>query len=83
MSQNLNRALSGKVTRWQVQLSEYDMQYVSQKTIKGSAIANFLVGRASEDYEPINFDFFVEDFMAVSHDTKLASWVYKQHSTKG
>ena len=29
---------------------------------------DFLVERASEDYEPINFDFLNEDLMAVLHD---------------
>ena len=35
-------ALSGRLARWQVLLSEYDIAYVSQKAIKGSAIADFL-----------------------------------------
>ena len=29
---------------------------------------NFLAKRASEDYEPINFDFFDKDLTAFSHD---------------
>ena len=35
-------SLSGRIARWQVLLSEYDIQYVSQKVIKGSAITEFL-----------------------------------------
>ena len=46
-------------------LSEFDILYVSQKAIKGSAIAEFLVERANEEYEPMNFDFLDEDLMAV------------------
>ena len=38
---------------------------MSQKAIKGSAIADFLVERANEEYEPISFDFPNEDLMAV------------------
>ena len=30
-------------------------------------MAEFLVERASKDYEPINFDFLNEDLMVVSH----------------
>ena len=58
-------SLSGRITRWQVLLSEFDIVYVSQKAIKGSAIADFLAERASEEYEPMSFDFLDEDLMAV------------------
>ena len=46
-------------------LSEFDNLYVSQKVIKGSAIVDFLVKRANEEYEPMSFDFPNEDLMAV------------------
>ncbi|EOX99266.1 Uncharacterized protein TCM_007872 [Theobroma cacao] len=59
--------LSGRIARWQVLLSEYDIVYVSQKSIKGSAIADFLADRANEDYESVSFDFPDEDLMAVLH----------------
>jgi len=59
--------LSGRIALWQVLLSEYDIQYVSQKAIKGSAVAEFLAERASDDFEPMEFDFPDEDLMAVFH----------------
>ncbi|XP_017980973.1 PREDICTED: uncharacterized protein LOC108663007 [Theobroma cacao] len=59
--------LFGRIARWQVLLSEYDIVYVSQKSIKGSAIADFLADRANEDYESISFDFPDEDLMVVLH----------------
>ena len=46
-------------------LSEFDILYVSQKAIKGSAITDFLAERANEEYEPMSFDFPDEDLMAV------------------
>ena len=58
-------SLSKRITRWQVLLSEFDILYVSQKAIKRSAIANFLVERANKEYEPMSFDFPNEDLMAV------------------
>ena len=61
-------SLLRRVARWQVQLFEYDIQYVSQKAIKGSVIADFLIERASEDYEPIDFDFLDEDLMVVLYN---------------
>ena len=57
--------LSGRIVRWQVLLSEFDIVYVSQKAIKRSAIAYFLAKRANEEYEPMSFDFPDEDLMAV------------------
>ena len=59
--------LSERLARWQVLLSEYDVQYVSRKAIKGSAIAEFLADRAVEEYEPIKFEFPDEDLMAIFH----------------
>ena len=46
-------------------LSEFDILYVSQKAIKGSVIADFLVERANEEYEPMSFDFSNENLMAI------------------
>ena len=35
-------ALTGRIARWQMLLSEYDIVYVTQKEIKGSALADYL-----------------------------------------
>ncbi|XP_012461455.1 uncharacterized protein LOC105781456 [Gossypium raimondii] len=59
-------ALNGRVTRWKILLSKFDIVYVSKKAIKGSAIADFLASRALEDYEPLNFDFPNRDLMYVA-----------------
>ncbi|XP_052478893.1 uncharacterized protein LOC128034139 [Gossypium raimondii] len=59
-------ALNGRMARWQILLSEFDIVYVNQKAVKGSAIADFLASRALEDYEPLNFNFPNEDLMYVA-----------------
>jgi hypothetical protein len=59
-------ALSGRIARWQMLLSEYDIQYVAQKAIKGSVLAEHLAHQPLEDYQPMRFDFPDEDIMAVS-----------------
>ncbi|XP_022764236.1 uncharacterized protein LOC111309440 [Durio zibethinus] len=59
-------SLSGRIARWQVMLSEYDIIYMSQKAIKGSAIAEFLADRATEEYEPMKLEFPDEDLMTIS-----------------
>ncbi|KAA3470703.1 RNA-directed DNA polymerase [Gossypium australe] len=42
-------ALNGRMARSQILLSEFDIIYVSQKAVKGSAIADFLASRALEE----------------------------------
>ncbi|XP_022735735.1 uncharacterized protein LOC111289121 [Durio zibethinus] len=63
-------SLSGRIARWQVLLFEYDIVYVSQKAIKGSAIAEFLIERAHEDYVLVTFDFPYENLMSILHIDK-------------
>ncbi|KAG8503668.1 hypothetical protein CXB51_001660 [Gossypium anomalum] len=59
-------ALNERMARWQILLSEFDIVYVNQKAVKGSAIADFLASRALEDYEPLNFNFPNEDLMYIA-----------------
>ena len=58
-------SLSGRIARWQVLLSQYDIQYVSQKAIKISTIVEFLVDRTEKEYEPMKFEFLDEDLLAI------------------
>ncbi|KAK8703732.1 hypothetical protein V6N13_047378 [Hibiscus sabdariffa] len=71
-------ALSGRLARWQMLLSEFDILYVSRKAVKGSAIADFLASRVSDDYESLDYNFPDEDLLNISHleesNTKK-SWV--------
>ncbi|XP_052489941.1 uncharacterized protein LOC128042583 [Gossypium raimondii] len=59
-------AQNRRMARWQILLSEFDIVYVNQKAVKGSAIADFLASRALEDYEPLNYDFPNENLMYVA-----------------
>ncbi|XP_034903466.1 uncharacterized protein [Populus alba] len=65
--------LSSRIARWQVLLAEYDIVYMTRKAVKGSAIADHLANNAMEDYEPLNFDFPVEDVLLVEKE-KLDWW---------
>ncbi|KAA3482495.1 gag/pol polyprotein [Gossypium australe] len=64
-------ALNGRMARWQILLSEFDIIYVNQKAIKGSAIAEFLASRASEDDEPLSFEFPNEELMCVANAEEI------------
>jgi len=56
-------ALTGRISRWQMLLSEYDIEYRTQKAIKCSILANHLDHQPIEDYQPIEFDFPDEEIM--------------------
>ncbi|XP_017632078.1 uncharacterized protein LOC108474608 [Gossypium arboreum] len=59
-------ALSGRMARWQILLSEFNIVYVNQKAVKGNAITDFLASRILDGYEPLNFDFSNEDLVYVA-----------------
>ena len=56
-------ALTGMVSRWKRLLSEYDIQYVTQKAIKGRILADYLAHQSLEEYQSMKFDFPDEDVM--------------------
>ena len=56
-------ALTGQITQWQVLLSEFDIVYVTQKAIKGSALADYLAQQPINDYQPMHLEFLDEDIM--------------------
>ena len=66
--------MSSRIARWQVLLAEYDIIYMTRKSVKGSAIADHLADNAIEDYEPLNFDFPDEDVLVTEKEEKSGWW---------
>jgi len=58
-------ALTGRIARCQMLLSEFDILYVTQKAINGSALAEFLAHQPMNDYQPMQPEFPDEDIMAL------------------
>ena len=58
-------ALSGRIARWQMILTEYDIQYTTQKEIKGSVLEDHLAHQAIDDYQFMSFKFPDENIMLV------------------
>ena len=48
-------------------LTEYDIQYTTQKAIKGSVLADHLAHQAVEDYQSMKFEFPDEDIMTLDN----------------
>ena len=46
-------------------LTEYDIQYTTQKSIKGSVLANHLAHQVVEDYQSMKFEFPNEDIITL------------------
>ncbi|MCQ7416345.1 reverse transcriptase domain-containing protein, partial [Salmonella enterica] len=66
-------SLSGRIARWQVLLSEYDITYVTRKSVKGSALADYLAQQPIEDYEPMKFDFPDEHILTVATEKEISN----------
>ena len=64
-------ALSGRIEKWQMILTEYDIQYTTQKAIKGSVLADHLAHQAVDDYQSMKFEFPDEDIMLVNNSEEL------------
>ena len=58
-------ALTGRVARWHMIFTKYDIQYTMQKAIKGSILADHLSHQPMDDYEPMKFEFPDEEIMYI------------------
>ena len=63
--------LTGRLVRWIVLLTEFDIQYVTNKSVKGSVVADHLASLPVSDDRPIDDDFPDEQFVSV---TSIARW---------
>ena len=62
-------ALSGRLSRWLILLTEFDLKYVARKTIKGSVMSNFCAENPVEG-EDGKEDFPNKDIL----DIELGAW---------
>ncbi|RDY07336.1 Gypsy retrotransposon integrase-like protein 1, partial [Mucuna pruriens] len=65
-------ALTGRIARLQMALSEYNIVYTSQKAIKGSALAEQLVCHPLNEYHPLSHEFLDEHIMMAEKDEQEA-----------
>ena len=63
--------LTGMLMRWLVLLIEFDIQYMTQKSVKGSIIADHLASLPVSDDRPIDGDFPDEQFVSM---TSITEW---------
>ncbi|XP_050909194.1 uncharacterized protein LOC127122965 [Lathyrus oleraceus] len=58
-------ALIGRVTHWQIALTEYDIQHVTQKALKGSVLSDYLAHQPLENYKSMSFQFPDKDITLI------------------
>ncbi|XP_058192102.1 uncharacterized protein LOC131309494 [Rhododendron vialii] len=61
-------ALTGKMARWLLMLSEFELKYVTRKSIKERVVADFLADYPIEGGEDAEFKLPVEDVMTLVED---------------
>ena len=59
-------ALIGRLMRWLIILTEFDIHYVTQKSIRGSIVANHLASLPVFDGRVIDDNFPDEDIVVVT-----------------
>ncbi|XP_034684070.1 uncharacterized protein LOC117913215 [Vitis riparia] len=64
-------ALTGRLMRWLILLKKFNIHYVSQKSIKGSIVADYLVSLSITKSRPVDDDFPDEEFIIM---TSLSGW---------
>ncbi|XP_058070948.1 uncharacterized protein LOC131219985 [Magnolia sinica] len=57
-----------RISKWQLLLSEFDITYVTQKVIKGQALAYHLVAHSLPDYQPLKTFFPDEDILLIEEE---------------
>ena len=63
--------LTGRLMRWSVLLTEFDIHYVTQKSVKGSIVADHLASFPISDDRSIDDDFPDEKFVSM---TSIIGW---------
>ena len=63
--------LTSRLMRWLVLLTEFDIQYITQKSVKGSIVTNHLASLPVSDDKPVDDDFPDEQYVSV---TSIAGW---------
>ncbi|XP_057997802.1 uncharacterized protein LOC131176787 [Hevea brasiliensis] len=71
--------LLGRIAKWQVILSQYDIVYMTRKVVKGSIIADLLAKNPIEEYEALDFEFPDEYVNTVEEEMGEQSDVWQMY----
>ncbi|XP_058003686.1 uncharacterized protein LOC131180092 [Hevea brasiliensis] len=71
--------IPGRIAKWQVILSQYDIVYMIRKAIKGSVIVDLLAENPIDDYETLNFEFLNEHINTIDEETEGQGDVWQMY----
>ncbi len=71
--------MPGRIAKWQVILSQYDIVYMTRKAIKGSIIADLVAENPIQDYEAPDFEFPDEHVNKVNGEEKEPADVWEMY----
>ena len=74
--------LTGRLAKWMMILSEFDIQYVECKAIKGQEIANQLAEFPISDHAPMQIDFLDSSVLYIT-DRTLKMFFDGSHTQNG
>jgi ribonuclease HI len=63
--------LTGRLAKWAIILTEFDITYVPQKAIKGQALADFLAAHPIQDNSPLKCDFPDEETLHIEEENPI------------
>jgi ribonuclease HI len=63
--------LTGRLAKWAIILTEFDITYTPQKAIKGQALADFLAAHPIQDDSPLKCDFPDEETLHVEEGNPI------------
>src|SRR3989449_11449664 len=61
--------LAGKLSRWLILMSEFDIEFVTKRTVKGRVVVEFLAENPMEDTEEWELAFPDEHIMTADNET--------------
>lgn len=62
-------SLRGRLEKWFMILSEFNIEYVERKAIKGQTIIDQLVETPLSDYQMLHIEFLDESILHLTHQT--------------
>ncbi|XP_057997173.1 uncharacterized protein LOC110668448 [Hevea brasiliensis] len=71
--------MPGRIAKWQVILSQYDIVYIIKKVVKGSMTADPLAENPINDYEALDFEFLDEHINVINEETEEQDDVWKMY----